>query len=120
METGFLVGTFFKTDLDLGFKIFNTRSILNEKPIYSLLRKLFFETEVTKNDKNENCLRVDGVIPIEYSEYKLNLIYNVAKPFIYYPVPPNNELYKIEINDDMIIDLDKIDSHITPIQNNNE
>ncbi|SNB22462.1 conserved hypothetical protein [Flavobacterium psychrophilum] len=107
-------------EYDLGFKIFNTRSILNEKPIYSLLRKLFFETEVTKNDKNKNCLRVDGVIPIEYSEYKLNLIYNVAEPFIYYPVPPNNELYKIEINDDMIIDLDKIDSHITPIQNNNE
>lgn len=103
---------------DIGFKIFNTRSILVDKSIYALLREIFFKTKETMSGTGGKCLRIDREIPMEYSEYKLNLIYNVVDPFIYYPVPPKSEYSKIEIVDDAPDENDNINIQITSIQNN--
>lgn len=103
---------------DIGFKIFNTRSILIDKSIYALLREIFFETKETMSGTGGKCLRIDREIPMEYSEYKLNLVYNVADPSIYCPVPPKSKYYKIEIVDDTPDKNDNINIQITSIQNN--
>lgn len=73
---------------DIGFKIFNAKSILDEKSMYSLLRKIFFKATPTKSS-NGSVLRIDREYSLEYSEYKLNLVYDVNDPFLYFPIPPD-------------------------------
>lgn len=85
---------------DLSFNFFGTQSLFDDKSMYSLLRKIFFKTSETIFS-GRRCLKIQEVIPIEYSDYKLNLVYNVPEPHVHFPYPPEDTInYEVQIIED--------------------
>ncbi len=85
---------------DMSFNFFSTQSLFDDKSMYSSLRKIFFKTSETMFS-GRRCLKIQEVIPIEYSDYKLNLVYNVPEPHVHFPYPPEDTInYEVQIIED--------------------
>ena len=86
---------------DVGLDVFNLKEIPEEKSIYSLLKKVFFRLSIT-TFKGEKWSKIYSEYSFEYSDYKLNLVYNVHEPFLYTPFPPS----QIEVSNNDELDLE--------------
>lgn len=74
--------TLIKTDRVLN--AYSVKSLKTPKAIYSLLRKLFFETSNTTNPKGEGkILKIKREIPLPKTENYINLIYNRKDAWLY-------------------------------------
>ncbi|MBA9073512.1 hypothetical protein GGR22_001638 [Flavobacterium gossypii] len=83
---------------DIGFRIFNTKDILENKSMFSLLRKVFFKTKLTTTNEGK-FLKIEKEHSLEYFDHRLNLVYDVSEPFVYYPLPPSTEFFTIELEE---------------------
>lgn len=93
---------------EVGFDLFNNKTLLTEKAIYSTLKKVFFKVSQTVHSQKK-YEKVNEEHSFEYSEYKLNLIYNTAMPYLYFPIPPNIYVKNYLADEDEELEIEAID-----------